>query len=196
MHSRSFKKTARHCCSGTNYKQGSEQCYRFDLVAKRNLPSRLYISGWHHRRHHKIIRTPLIISFHCGPNRCRCLQNRRRLDLVGFESTIQRITCIAPDRMGSRLAVGHGSGVSILVSDSGGELHGLDVIRIVTLLLESWTVTKQFPFPGSFRDSACGTVEIVGIHWLEPKGDCLVVVYCSHSAQYVCYLSSCVNHDD
>ena len=100
--------------------------------------------------------------------------------------------------MGSRLAVGHSSGLSILVSDSRGMCHvcmATDAIRIIMFLLESWTVAKQLHLPQSFQDSACETVEIVGIHWLEPRRDHLVVVYRSHGAQYVYYLSSYVNRD-
>lgn len=59
-----------------------------------------------------------------------------------------------------------------------------------TPVLESWTVAKQIPAPKSFQDSVCGTVEIVGIHWLETRGDRLIVTYRSHGVQYVCFLPS------
>ena len=60
-----------------------------------------------------------------------------------------------------------------------------DVIEIITRSLESWTVAKRLPSPPGFRESVCGTVEIVGIHWLESRGDRLLVIYRSHGVQYV-----------
>lgn len=68
MCSRCFHEATRHYRSGTKYKQKLEQCHRFEVVAKTRLSPRLYISGWHYRKHHTITRTSsfLLVPSHCS----------------------------------------------------------------------------------------------------------------------------------
>ena len=96
------------------------------------------------------------------------------------------ITHIAVNTSGTRLATGGDFGITIWASDKASMHHGylFASMRIyLRINVGTWIEVKKLGSPLRLQESTRASIEVAGLHWLEPKRNQLIAVYKSHGAQ-------------
>ena len=96
------------------------------------------------------------------------------------------ITHIAVNTSGTRLATGGDFGITIWASDKASMYHSclFASMRIyLGINIGTWIEVKKLGSPLRFQENTRASIEVAGLHWLEPKRNQLIAVYKSHGAQ-------------